>query len=484
MDSGGDKLDGNPDIWVDVTTILRWNRPAVGVVRVEEQLARWILDHPTGSIRFCRYDQPLRTFEEVPSEDVVARLALYRQIAVNFAAASNANSAIPKQEKRIKRSKKTAKKILRRVTSKLRRAFKPALQRRFLNVLALHGALDTRTQAPPFNDIEETPPPIACIFRHGDVYVSVGADWDDNDLKKLYEYKQATQLKVIGICYDTIPIKFPHLTLEGVAQIFPKYLVDLAWACDHVMCISACTQRDFQEFVTSVGAPVPPTSVIVLGNNLSPTTAPVVDRASPEDAGRKFGLAADALRSQIADIVNNPFILFVSTIERRKNHETLYKAWARLIDAGCAVPNLVCVGMRGWGVGDLLADMSRDPRVQGRIHILPNVSDAELACLYELCQFTVYPSIYEGWGLPVAESLGFGKFCLCSNAGSLMEAGGMFAEYLDPWDVPAWIERIRFFSQNPAEIEILNQRAAMHFKAQSWSDTSAAIVERARTLVR
>ena len=136
-------------------------------------------------------------------------------------------------------------------------------------------------------------------------------------------------------------------------------------------------------------------------------------------------------------------------IERRKNHDILYRAWLRLIEAGCTIPNLVFVGMRGWGVDDLLSDLARDRRIRGRIHVLQTVSDTELAMLYDRCLYTVYPSLYEGWGLPVVESFAFGKFCLCSNAGSLPEAGGDLAEYLDPWDLNAWVERIQIFRRSP-----------------------------------
>lgn len=69
------------------------------------------------------------------------------------------------------------------------------------------------------------------------------------------------------------------------------------------------------------------------------------------------------------------------------------------------------------------------------------ISDADLAALYSACLFTLYPSVYEGWGLPVWEGLGNGKFCLSSNQGSLPEAGEEFADYADPWNVDEWPTR-------------------------------------------
>ena len=104
--------------------------------------------------------------------------------------------------------------------------------------------------------------------------------------------------------------------------------------------------------------------------------------------------------------------------------------------------------------------------------------------LYDRCLYTVYPSLYEGWGLPVHESFEFGKFCLCSNGGSLPEAGGDLAEYLDPWDLNAWVERIRYFADHPDEIEKRNQMIARQFRPHSWHDTSRSIMLKAQELAQ
>ena len=70
--------------------------------------------------------------------------------------------------------------------------------------------------------------------------------------------------------------------------------------------------------------------------------------------------------------------------------------------------------MPGWGVGDLLKDIELDPLTKGMIVQLNHVNDAELLRLYESSMFCVFPSLYEGWGLPVGEALSLGKAVLCS----------------------------------------------------------------------
>lgn len=100
---------------------------------------------------------------------------------------------------------------------------------------------------------------------------------------------------------------------------------------------------------------------------------------------------------------------------------------------------MVFVGMEGWGVGELLKDIELDPLTRGLIVRLNRVSDAELRVLYEAARFCVFPSMYEGWGLPVGEALSMGKVVICSNRGSLPEVGEV-VRYVDPRNPQAWAD--------------------------------------------
>ena len=193
--------------------------------------------------------------------------------------------------------------------------------------------------------------------------------------------------------------------------------------------------------------------------------------------------AHGVISEEIQLLCQKPFLLFVSTIERRKNHETLYRAYIELINQGYVdLPQLVFVGKIGWGVADLLKDLALDPRIQPYIRILNHVTDAELALLYERTLFTLYPSLYEGWGLPVAESLAHGKFCLVSNNSSLPEVGGEYVEYLDAWDVPSWAKKIYWYCKNPKALHEKERHILESFHAHSWQDSSKSILNSAALL--
>jgi glycosyltransferase involved in cell wall biosynthesis len=162
----------------------------------------------------------------------------------------------------------------------------------------------------------------------------------------------------------------------------------------------------------------------------------------------------------------------------------LYRAYTRLLDQGeTNLPKLVFVGMPGWGVTDFLADLQFDVRVAGLVQVLTNVSDNDLMWLYENALFTAFPSIYEGWGLAVAESLANGKFCLASKAASIPEVGGDLIEYLDPWDVPKWAERLKWYFDHPEELKRAEERIREHYIAPTWEDTARTVFGRAEALL-
>ncbi|QKC78315.1 glycosyltransferase family 1 protein [Mesorhizobium erdmanii] len=303
------------------------------------------------------------------------------------------------------------------------------------------------------------------LFSHGDVYISLGLDWDQKDPVFIAEQKSLRGFKGIFCCYDLIPVKFPHLCVGDVAAKFANYFVDIAWCADEIVSISECSRRDLSVLLEELGAPIPETTVIKLGSHL-PTS---------NDANVSI---------QTREAVGGRFILFVSTIERRKNHETLYRAYTRLVDKGVKnLPTLVFVGMPGWGVSDFLADLRFDHRVKHLVKVLANVSDADLNWLYKNMLFSVFPSLYEGWGLAVAESLAAGKFCLASNVASIPEVGGDLIEYLDPWDVQLWADRLEWYFDHPSALAEAEARIQNEYDAPTWDETAITIFTRAERLL-
>ena len=399
-------------LWLDVSTLLGWRRPAVGIVRVETECATYALQSTQllqNGLRFCCFDRA-GGYREVSHEAVSAALVRIQGVAGGGSGqpAAGHSTEVPAAsfKLRVLRLIKALPAVLRGPVFNFaarREASVVALARSVREVWAALKGLVRPAGDPFFTPLERSSAarrPMA-PFAAGDVYVSMGLDWDQKDLVYLYEQKRHLGFKVLLFCYDVIPVKLPHLCVGDVAASFARYFANVAWCADEVLCISECTRNDLRALLTELGTPLPALSVVQLGCQLPQIATPLV---APE----------------VAQLLTQRYVLFVSTIERRKNHETLYRAYGRLVDEGeVNLPLLVFVGMPGWGVSDLLADLRFDPRTQGLIKLLHNVTDADLAHLYQQAMFTAFPSLYEGWGLPVAESLAAGKFCLASRAASM-----------------------------------------------------------------
>ena len=472
-----------PSIWLNITTIHGWQRPAVGIVRVESECASYALAQTALPVRFCRFEAAERKFIDVHADEVRKILDRIRSRAPKSSAdkapPSPLTSAAPATPPPVRmtaeqRAVQLALALINRLPTAVRQpAFQfaaqrfPAFQSAARSFLELKKA--TRQFFRPEGKTPYLPPPSEPARANGpvqgqvpfapdDTYISLGLDWDQKDVIFLYEQRQRIGFKTLLFCYDIIPVKLPHLCVGDVSAKFAMYFANLAWSADKIQCISECSRNDLQQLLTDLGAPIPELEVVRLGCDIP-------------------SLSDDAATAEVASLLAQKYLLFVSTIERRKNHETIYRAYTRLVDEGCTdLPLLVFVGMPGWGVADLLADLRLDPRILPYIRILNHVTDADLVHLYRNAHFTVYPSLYEGWGLPVAESLAYGKFCLAANSASIPEVGGDLIEYLDPWDVPLWAERLRWYIEHPDALAAAEQRIRTHYQPASWSACAASIL--------
>lgn len=451
-------------IWIDVTTLVYWQRPAVGVVRTEQQLVQWLTANEQEGVAYCRYDRYSRQFYQLSAETVRAHL---QRIAAYDVPETQGGRVEGTQSRLVQKARTFLARLPDPISQPLTAFLIRHRQRIFWHLHRFRLLMQRLSPKRLRHPLPVLPNDEPISLPQGAVYVSLGLDWDYKDMAHLYQVKKELGLKCLFFCYDTIPVKYPQLCVADVSRQFAHYFADLAWAADLILCISESSRRDLQALLQRLNVPLPELQVVCLGGDLLPG-------GTQEERTAQVSAATERNAA--------PYILFVSTIERRKNHEILYRAYTRLLDEGLALPDLIFVGMPGWGVQDLMNDLRLDPRVKEKIILRHHVSDAELATLYRGAEFTVYPSLYEGWGLPVGESLAFGKFCLCSNTSSLPEVGGDWVEYLDPWDLPAWVERLRYLLQHPEEVAARNARIAANYQPYPWRNTAQDIFAQARRL--
>lgn len=286
----------------------------------------------------------------------------------------------------------------------------------------------------------------------GDLFTIAGAFWIYDDYDLLLQMKRRG-VAVVAFIHDLIQISHPEFVFDAATRQFRRTLVDVALSCAGMLTNSHYVADDVRRFLQDRLAADLPVRAVPLATELP---APGPGEASP-------------VSPEVAAILERPYVLSVSTIEIRKNHAYMARVWQQLIaDQVEPLPDLVFVGKIGWDIGPFLELLESSDYLGGKIRILNNVSDQELAELYRHASFTMYMSFVEGFGLPVAESLAYQVPCIASDRSSLPEVGGRFARYLDPYDVPAGVALVRQLIEQPAMLAAWRDDVAAHFRVRSW----------------
>ncbi len=298
------------------------------------------------------------------------------------------------------------------------------------------------------------------LLEPGDIIVSLGAGWGfPHYMKHIAEAKRRYGIRFSMLIYDLIPIENGGFVEEQHVAQFQNWLQEAIPVTDLLLTISRHSRNALTRWAAEAGRSLPSVEVVALGSSLS-------DRP----------ITVDRMTTSLPQ----PYVLFVSTIEIRKNHRLLVRIWRRLLDrhGADAVPNLIFAGQVGWMVDDLLTDLAASDYLGGKIMLMPGLSEAELRQAYRSCLFTVFPSLCEGWGLPVAESLVHGKFCVASNRTSIPEVGGDLIDYFDPTnddDALGKIERALFDSGYRAAREA---RLRAEYRPRAWADCVQALISK------
>ena len=280
----------------------------------------------------------------------------------------------------------------------------------------------------------------------GTVLVFLGAVWINDALMLAARRTHAAGARCLYLLYDLTPVLQTGHT-AAVNRLFERYLLLVTETGSAVPAISASSRRDYEQYCADRGWRAPAGGVTGLPCGLAPGQFDTSEPPWPR-----------------------PYALFVGTVESRKNHALALAAWQRLIERRGAerVPDLVCVGRLGWHADEFLDAYVRTGGLDGKVSVLSSsVPDAELAAFYAHAEFTVYPSRYEGWGLPVSESLAFGRLPVVADNSSLPEAGRDLAAYFASDDVDDFVRVL--------EAEALDPEARGRHEARIAADTTPPI---------
>jgi len=174
--------------------------------------------------------------------------------------------------------------------------------------------------------------------------------------------------------------------------------------------------------------------------------------------------------------VEAEFILFVGTVEPRKNLLTLVRAFEQIIRSNSSKLQLVIAGEKGWLSGDLM-DYLRDSHIGERVLFTGHLPDEDLRALYSSCRVFVYPSLYEGFGLPLLEAMACGAPVVTSRIPSIVETVADVARLISPTDVDDLARGITALLDDAGEREHRSTAGIAHAKEFSWERTARATWE-------
>jgi glycosyltransferase involved in cell wall biosynthesis len=415
----------------DLTSSCHWSGSPVGIIRVERELAKTVLKEGKVAVVFSVFNPHTGRFDRL--RDDVARLVL-------------AGAAVVRRPSRpVKRGALAAffRQPRRGIIHALERIRTRVSSTGHLHLLLGHAVSIVRAGSQrKQRDALDPNNPSARVYRYShaimesfalsshDTIFSCGLDWDDKSIYEIQQLKRKYEFRLVGFCYDVVPWKFPHYTPTGIPDIFVPYLVELSWFANKVLVLSDSSRHDYLEFCAHFMIPPPVIEKIF------------IDPLTEVEGERKPHAGETPLSS---------FVLMVGTFEPRKNHRLAYLVWERLIERN-EIPGhivLVLAGRPGWKITELFQEIRDNPVVRGRILILEGPTDHELAWLYRNCLFTLLPSFYEGFGLPVTEGHWYGKICVASARGAITELVEDPEILLDPFDYPAWERTLRDLINNP-----------------------------------
>jgi glycosyltransferase involved in cell wall biosynthesis len=463
-------------IWVDVEDLFQYSagnaRPS-GIQRIEFELCRAlaILPESRDRVGFLRHDPVQNSFQAIPFSDIDALHARLTAADVRPepAMATLAGAPIP--------SPGLGRRIAYRIPLDLRVPLLRMLKSQVETVRAA-GSLARATAGQAGRLARDRRPSLAATppadgltvaafagnVEPGDILLVLGSTWFHPFYAEMIAaVRDRFGLRVAALFYDVIPLLRPEWCDRNLVARFRRWAASLLPLVDIPLAISQATAQDLTRFADRNAVALRQTPVAIpIGTGFSGAVSQAV---------------SDRVRT---DRLPPPrsYVLIVSTIEARKNHVLLFRIWRRLLDElpSDRVPTLVFAGKVGWLVDDLMQQLRNTDQLDGHIRLVEDPQDGELAELYRGCLFTVFPSFYEGWGLPVTESLGFGRPCVISNASALPEAGGTLARYFDPENGGEAYRAIRRAIEDHDGTEAWAERIRAEFRPVSWDESARAIL--------
>lgn len=414
------KMDSYSTVWIDLTDFVDWQGHFTGIQRVEYELASRFSKLP--NVKFFFYHPFKNSFSEINFEVIEHKAKI-------------ASGEIKISEKELQKQIRISKRIVKMMKEAI-----PHDAR--MQLVKIKGRVRRINEKNPF---EPSHP-----FTGEDLILVLGGNWAFSTFMPTLERVKSnvSGLKSVHVLYDFIPVLQPGFFPEAMEEAYSEYIEQVLETSDLSLAISEHTKKDALLYASIKHISPKPIEPFRLGDDFVK-----ISSEKPDE-----------------DIKKGEYIFCVGTVEVRKNHQLIYNAYKLAIQRGVELPKIVIVGKKGWLADTTVHLFKYDPEITDNVLMLSKCTDNEMAWLYENCLFTVYPSYYEGWGLPIAESLSYGKACLSSNTSSMPEVGGELVEYFSPYNAGEMLDKIVYFLDKN-NLKKAEDNIASKYKTTSWDTT-------------
>lgn len=267
-----------------------------------------------------------------------------------------------------------------------------------------------------------------------------------------------TLLTVHDLSFVHYPTAYPERLVRYLNQVVP-------WSihrASHVLADSQATKTDLVHIWD-----IAPDKVTVLYSGVSHQFQPVTDAHKQTAVRQKYQIGP------------HPYILSVGTVQPRKNYQMLIQAFQPIAQTN--PHQLIISGGKGWLYEEMMAEVSRQG-LDGRVRFIGFVDDDDLPTLYSSAELFAFPTLYEGFGLPLLEAMQCGVPVICSDVSSLPEVVGLAAIQLPPHDVAAWTAVMQRLLHTPSERAALVAAGFRQARLFSWQQAAQQLSQLYQTL--
>ncbi len=269
---------------------------------------------------------------------------------------------------------------------------------------------------------------------------------------------QVKKCKQVVTIHDLIPYVYPETTGKKYLQTFLNDMPHIVESCDRIITVSQCSKKD----ITNIFG-YPADKIDVIPEAPEPFYRLMSKEVARKKLAEKYGIAGN-------------FVLYVGGFGPRKNVRGLLVAFSLAQKELPAQFKLVLPG-RLQKEADPTEGLVNALKLEDRVVFPGFIPPEDLPCFYRACSLFVYPSFYEGFGLPPLEAMACGAPVLCANTSSLPEVVGDGAEMINPFDTIAMAKKIYHLLLSREEAAQLSERGIKRAKEFTWARTAAQTAE-------